>query len=85
MREHDIDLSDRKPRALTRLLAEQADAVVTMGCGHECPHIPGKRYLDWELKDPKGRPLEGRQFGGAIATRPLRGSPATRARRQALR
>src|SRR5918994_133811 len=49
---------DRVPRALTRELAEQADVVVTMGCGDECPYIPGKRYVDWELEDPKGRPVE---------------------------
>ena len=58
MRELDIDLSDRVPRALTRELAEQADVVVTMGCGDECPYIPGKRYVDWELEDPKGRPVD---------------------------
>jgi len=57
MRELDIDLSHRKPQLLTRELAEQADVVVTMGCGDECPYIPGKRYLDWDLPDPKGRPL----------------------------
>jgi protein-tyrosine-phosphatase len=57
MRELDIDLSDRKPQLLTRELAEQADVVVTMGCGDECPYIPGKRYLDWDLPDPKGRPI----------------------------
>jgi arsenate reductase len=58
MRELDIDLSDRTPRMLDRELAEWADVVVTMGCGDECPYIPGKRYIDWELDDPKGRPLE---------------------------
>src|SRR5215211_7370373 len=58
MREIGIDLADRKPKPLTSELAEQADVVVTMGCGDECPYIPGKRYLDWELPDPKGRPLE---------------------------
>jgi protein-tyrosine-phosphatase len=57
MRELDIDLSDRKPQLLTRELAEQADVVVTMGCGDQCPYIPGKRYLDWDLPDPKGRPI----------------------------
>lgn len=57
MRELGIDLADRRPQLLTRELAEQADVVVTMGCGDECPYIPGKRYLDWELPDPKGRPL----------------------------
>ncbi len=58
MRELGIDLADRRPRLLTRKLAEQADIVVTMGCGDECPFIPGKRYIDWELDDPKGRPIE---------------------------
>src|SRR3712207_5885321 len=58
MRELDLDLSGRRPRPLTRDLAEQADVVVTMGCGDACPYIPGKRYLDWELEDPKDRPLE---------------------------
>lgn len=58
MRELDIDLSDRKPQRLTRELAEQADVIVTMGCGDECPYIPGKRYIDWDLEDPKGRPVE---------------------------
>ncbi len=58
MGELGIDLSGRTPRRLTRELAEQADVVVTMGCGDECPYIPGKRYLDWDLPDPKGRPLD---------------------------
>lgn len=59
MRELRTDLSNHQPQLLTRELAEQADVVVTMGCGDECPHIPGKRYIDWDLPDPKGRPLEG--------------------------
>ncbi len=58
MREVGIDLSNRQPQLLTRELAEQADIVVTMGCGDECPYIPGKRYIEWELPDPKGRPLD---------------------------
>lgn len=58
MREVGIDLSDRRPQPLTRQLAEQADVVVTMGCGDACPLIPGKRYVDWELRDPKGRPID---------------------------
>jgi protein-tyrosine-phosphatase len=57
MRELDIDLAGRTPQLLTRELAEQADVVVTMGCGEECPYIPGKRYVDWELPDPAGRPI----------------------------
>ena len=58
MRELDIDLADRVPHKLTREQAEWANVVVTMGCGDECPYIPGRRYLDWDLPDPKGRPLE---------------------------
>jgi arsenate reductase (thioredoxin) len=57
MRELGIDLSNQHPQLLTRELAEQADLVVRMGCGDKCPYIPGKRYLDWDLPDPKGRPL----------------------------
>jgi arsenate reductase (thioredoxin) len=58
MNELGIDLSDHTPQLLTRELAEQADVVVTMGCGDACPYIPGKRYIDWELPDPKGLPIE---------------------------
>ena len=58
MRELGIELSDRRPRMLTSELAEQADVIVTMGCGDQCPFIPGKRYVDWELPDPKGRSVE---------------------------
>jgi len=58
LRELDIDVSDRTPQLLTRGLAEQADVVVTMGCGDQCPYIPGKRYIDWDLPDPKGRPID---------------------------
>ena len=57
MREIGIDLAHLRPRLLTRELAEQADVVITMGCGDQCPYVPGKRHLDWELLDPKGRPL----------------------------
>jgi arsenate reductase len=58
MRELGIDLGDRSPKRLTVEAAQEADVVVTMGCGDECPYIPGKRYVDWELEDPKGLPLE---------------------------
>ncbi len=58
MRKLGIDLSERRPRLLTPELARQADVLVTMGCGDACPVIPGKRYIDWNLPDPKGRPLE---------------------------
>jgi protein-tyrosine-phosphatase len=58
MRELDIDLSGVRPRPLTPELAERADVVVTMGCGDECPYIPAKRYIDWDLADPKDRPID---------------------------
>jgi arsenate reductase (thioredoxin) len=58
MNEIGIDLSDRTPTLLTRELAEHAGLVITMGCGDECPFIPGKRYLDWDLTDPAGHPIE---------------------------
>jgi arsenate reductase (thioredoxin) len=58
MRELGIELGGRVPHALSHADAEWADVVVTMGCGDKCPYIPGKRYLDWELEDPKGRPIE---------------------------
>lgn len=58
MNELGIDLAARVPRKLSTADAEWADVVVTMGCGDKCPYIPGKRYLDWELEDPKGRPIE---------------------------
>ena len=57
MRELGVDLAERRPQRLTRELAEQADIVVTMGCGDACPLIPGKRYVDWQLDDPKDRPI----------------------------
>jgi arsenate reductase (thioredoxin) len=70
MRELDIDVAGRRPRLLTRELAEAANVVVTMGCGDACPYIPGKRYIDWELTDPKGRPpAEVRAIRDEIARR----------------
>jgi arsenate reductase (thioredoxin) len=58
MRELDIDLADRRPRLLTNELAERADIMVTMGCGDACPYIPGKRYIDWDIPDPRGEPID---------------------------
>ena len=70
MAELDIDLYDRKPHRLTTELAEWADVVVTMGCGDQCPVIPGKRYIDWELGDPQGKPVnEVRQIRDEIQRR----------------
>ncbi len=58
MRELGVDLGDRAPRRLEAADAEWAEVVVTMGCGDACPVLPGRRYLDWDLPDPAGRPLE---------------------------
>jgi arsenate reductase len=58
MAEVGIDISGEVPTRLTDDAARAADVVVTMGCGDACPVHPGKRYLDWELPDPAGRPLE---------------------------
>jgi arsenate reductase (thioredoxin) len=58
MQEIGIDISAALPRKLTPDLAVEADVIVTMGCGDECPYFPGKRYVDWDLPDPKGRPIE---------------------------
>ncbi|HEY4845626.1 MAG TPA: arsenate reductase ArsC [Candidatus Dormibacteraeota bacterium] len=57
MQEVGIDLSQHQPQKLTDELARWADLVVTMGCGDECPYIPGRRYIDWDLADPANEPL----------------------------
>ncbi len=58
MREVGLDLTGRRPRGIDRDDVEWAEVVVSMGCGDACPVLPGKRYLDWELPDPAGAPLE---------------------------
>jgi arsenate reductase (thioredoxin) len=58
MSELGIDLSSRVPRGLAREDVEWADVVVTMGCGDACPVLPGKRYVDWDLRDPAGALLD---------------------------
>lgn len=58
MREVGVDLAGRQPKRLETEDAEWADVVVTMGCGDKCPYIPGRRYVDWDLPDPKGQPLD---------------------------
>jgi protein-tyrosine-phosphatase len=58
MREVGIDLGGRVPRGITQEDVEWADVVVTMGCGDACPVLPGKRYVDWELRDPFALPIE---------------------------
>src|SRR6266536_69709 len=58
MAEWGIDLGREFPKPLTDEVVQAADAVITMGCGDACPIYPGKRYLDWELDDPEGKPVE---------------------------
>ena len=58
MREIGIDVAGNVPHRLDGTDMEWADLVITMGCGDECPYVPGKRYFDWELTDPSGQPLD---------------------------
>jgi protein-tyrosine-phosphatase len=58
MQEEGIDLSGARPQKLTSELAAEAQLLVTMGCGDECPYVPGVRRDDWPLDDPKGQPQE---------------------------
>jgi arsenate reductase len=58
MREKGIDISDQTPHELTDAMGRSSDVIITMGCGDSCPVYPGKRYLDWELTDPAGKPLD---------------------------
>ena len=58
MREVGIDITEQYPKPWTEETLEAADVVVTMGCGDTCPVVPGKRYLDWELTDPAGKPMD---------------------------
>jgi arsenate reductase (thioredoxin) len=64
MAEEDIDIAGKQPKILTDTAVQQADVVITMGCGDECPFYPGKRYEDWVLDDPAGQGIE--------AVRPIR-------------
>jgi arsenate reductase (thioredoxin) len=57
--ERGLDTSKEFPKPLTHEAAQAADVVVTMGCGDTCPYYPGKKYVDWELQDPAGLPVEG--------------------------
>jgi arsenate reductase len=58
MHEAGIDLTAATPQMLTPALAQQAQVLVTMGCGDKCPYVPGARVEDWPLQDPKGQPIE---------------------------
>lgn len=72
MAEVGIDIADRRPKRLTDDVARRADVIVTMGCGDACPVYAGKRYVDWQLPDPSGRPVE--------EVRPIRDEIETRVR-----
>ena len=70
MRELGVDLENRVPHELDLADGEWADVIVTMGCGDACPYIPGKRYVDWELRDPARLPPdEVRSIRDEIAQR----------------
>jgi protein-tyrosine-phosphatase len=58
MAEEGIDISEAVPQLMTTEQVRESDVVITMGCGDVCPIFPGKRYEDWELTDPKGKPIE---------------------------
>jgi len=58
MREIGIDITAGRPKVLTDDAVRASDVVITMGCGDACPYFPGRRYLDWDLADPAGQPLE---------------------------
>ncbi|MCP3803170.1 arsenate reductase ArsC [Allokutzneria sp. A3M-2-11 16] len=58
MAELGLDLSGECPKLLSTEAVRAADVVITMGCGDACPVFPGKRYLDWQLEDPAGKPVE---------------------------
>jgi arsenate reductase len=70
MRGMGIDLSGQRPQKLTAALASQAQWLITMGCGDQCPVVPGAQRVDWPLPDPKGQPTEAvRAIVAAIQTR----------------
>ena len=64
MAEEGIDIATEQPKVLTESAVREADVVITMGCGDECPFFPGRTYLDWTLDDPAGQGVE--------AVRPIR-------------
>jgi arsenate reductase (thioredoxin) len=64
MAEEGVDIADRTPKLLRDTAVQQADVVITMGCGDTCPIYPGKRYEDWDLDDPAGQDV--------AAVRPIR-------------
>ena len=70
MAEVGIDITGAEPKVLTPEAVQVSDVVVTMGCGDACPVYPGTRYLDWELEDPAGLPIERvRKIRGEIERR----------------
>ena len=90
MREVGLEVGGRRPKGLAREDVEWAELVVTMGCGDACPVLPGKRYVDWELPDPAGAPLDGGPRGAgrdraarspSSVHRPTRSRPLVSAQR----
>lgn len=73
MAERGIDISGAEPQRWTDEIIQAADVVVTMGCGDTCPVFPGTRYVDWELADPSGLPIDD--------VRPIRDDLEQRVRR----
>jgi arsenate reductase len=70
MREENIDLGNARPQKLTVGITEGATLLITMGCGEQCPYVPGLPRADWELEDPKGKPPERvREIRDAIKRR----------------
>ena len=70
MAEVGVDISGEQPKLLRDTAVREADVVITMGCGDACPIHPGKRYEDWDLPDPAGRPLAAvRLIRDEVATR----------------
>lgn len=70
MAEAGVDIAGERPTLLTEAMLEPADVIVTMGCGEECPVVPGKRYVDWEIEDPAGQSLRDvRRVRGQIRLR----------------
>jgi arsenate reductase (thioredoxin) len=58
MAEAGIDIANFEPKRWTTEMLSQTDVVVTMGCGDECPYVPGTRYVDWPISDPRGQDLD---------------------------
>ncbi len=58
MKEKDIDLSGRKPKGLNDLPSVEMDYLITMGCEETCPAVPARKIVEWQIPDPKGKPID---------------------------